>query len=134
MKKIILTFFILTIVFVAVGQTNYLIGDWKLIAIENNTSNHVDSLTSKEDIITISFTNDTIFKGHLSRNTFWGQYYSHDENIRFNKSIAVTEICCDNEMDGSFLNQLRMTNKFLIKDNCLFLTSKLATFTLIHEE
>jgi hypothetical protein len=43
MKKIILTFFITTIVFAAVEQTNHLIGDWKLIAIENNTSNHVDS-------------------------------------------------------------------------------------------
>jgi heat shock protein HslJ len=87
-------------------------------------------LTSKEDIITISFANDTIFKGHLSRNTYLGQYYSHDDNIRFNKSIAETKICCDNKMDDSFLTNLRMTNKFFIKGNHLFLISKLATLIL----
>jgi hypothetical protein len=112
MKNLFIPLFILMSA-VVYGQ-NRLEGNYKLIAIQNKTTNAVDSTRQERGLI-ITFKTDTTLTFRLSINNCWGSYHLGKDRINI-KPGACTEICCDSKLADKFYKILGEVDRFEIEE------------------
>ena len=94
-------------------------GKYKLIAIQNRTTNTLDS-TKQEHGLTLSFETDTTVAFKLSVNGCWGSYLLNKENINL-KPGPCTKVCCDTKLAMEFYKALGEIDKLRINKDELIL-------------
>lgn len=130
MKRLLFAL-IISMATVVYGQ-NSLIGNYKLIAIQDKTTNTLDS-TRQEHGLTINFETETKFTFNLSINRCMGSY--HHDNVNINlKPGGCTEICCDTKLAEEFDKILGEIDRFRINKDDLILENLSRSLYLIKIE
>ena len=128
MKRTLMVLICLLIRFIAIGQTNELLGTWQIdtsscITINKYQTGNDFKEHASENILTIIFLNDSTFKAILSPNSCFGEYHIDKESIKINCG-GCTKICCDSELSLMYYNKLKSVTRFEIINGDLVLSSE----------